>query len=63
MPRDHRREGRERERPHRSHRMESQRLERLKKDESSASRNIKKGIFGGTAIAGILELLQGLDGL
>ena len=34
-----------------------------KKDEGNASRNIKKGIFGGTAIAGILELLDGLDGL
>ena len=40
-----------------------QRQEQKKKDESNASRNIKKGIFGGTAIAGILELLQGLDGL
>ena len=37
--------------------------EARKKDEASASRNIKKGIFGGTAIAGIMELLQGLDGL
>lgn len=53
---------RHKDRPHRR-RTESQRQETRKKDETSASRNIKKGIFGGTAIAGIMELLQGLDGL
>lgn len=51
-----------RDRPPRN-RTESQRQDAKKKDESSSSRNIKKGIFGGTAIAGIMELLQGLDGL
>lgn len=34
-----------------------------RKEESKASRNVKKGILGGTAIAGVMEILQGLDGL
>ena len=34
-----------------------------KKDESNTSKNVKKGILGGTAIAGVMEILQGLDGL
>lgn len=46
----------------RSHRTES-RHDRNKDARSSASRNIKKGMYGGAAVAGILELLQGLDGL
>lgn len=33
------------------------------KDASSASKNLRRGLFGGAAVAGILEVLQGLDGL
>ena len=33
------------------------------KDASSASKNLRRGLFGGAAVAGILDLLQGLDGL
>ena len=33
------------------------------KDASSASKNLRRGLFGGAAVAGILDLLAGLDGL
>ena len=33
------------------------------KDASSASKNLRRGLFGGAAVAGILDLLQGLDSL
>ena len=33
------------------------------KDASSASKNLRRGLFGGAAVAGILDLLSGLDGL
>ena len=33
------------------------------KDATSASKNLRRGLFGGAAVAGILDLLQGLDGL
>ena len=45
------------------HRNGSGRSDRPRKEEQSASRNVKKGILGGTAIAGMMEILQGLDGL
>ena len=34
-----------------------------KKDASNTSKNVKKGLLGGGAIAGVMEILQGLDGL
>lgn len=33
------------------------------KDVSSASKNLRRGLFGGAAVGAILEVLQGLDGL
>lgn len=33
------------------------------KDATSASKNLRRGLFGGAAVAGILDLLAGLDGL
>ena len=33
------------------------------KDANSASKNLRRGLFGGAALAGMLDLLQGLDGL
>ena len=33
------------------------------KDAHSASKNLRRGLFGGAAVAGILDLLAGLDGL
>lgn len=33
------------------------------RDATSASRNLRRGLFGGAAVAGILDLLSGLDGL
>ena len=46
-------------RPHR-HRTEKQKAE---EDKHAANKNIKRGLFGGAAVAGILDLLQGLDGI
>lgn len=46
-------------RPHR-HRTDTQKAE---EDKHIASKNLKRGLFGGAAIAGILDLLQGLDGI
>ena len=53
-------------RHHRHHRHESTKLQRekekaLKAEESS--KNLKRGLFGGAALAGVLDLLQGLDGM
>ena len=40
-------------------RVENEKAERAKE----SSKNLKRGLFGGAAVAGILDLLQGLDGL
>jgi len=46
---------------HRSdHRHEKEKAE---KDRAVASKNLKRGLFAGAGLAGILDLLQGLDGL
>lgn len=45
-----------------SHR-EKEKRRSAEKDASSASKNLRRGLFGGAAVAGILDLLQGLDGL
>ncbi|KAK4694069.1 hypothetical protein P7C71_g3446, partial [Lecanoromycetidae sp. Uapishka_2] len=37
--------------------------EKAEKDRAIASKNLKRGLFAGAGIAGILDLLQGLDGL
>ena len=36
--------------------------EKAQKAEES-SKNLKRGLFGGAALAGVLDLLQGLDGI
>ena len=33
------------------------------KDAASASRNLRRGLFGGAAVAGILDMLSALDGI
>ena len=48
---------------HRRHNTESRQNAAREKDKESASRNLKKGLFGGAAVAGILDILQGLDSL
>ena len=45
-----------------SHR-EKEKRRSAEKDASSASKNLRRGLFGGAAVAGILDLLSGLDGL
>lgn len=53
-------------RQHRPHRVESRQSaqkDSAQKDKESASKNLKRGLFGGAAVAGILDLLQGLDGI
>ena len=45
---------------HHRHRSERQKVE---DDKHSASKNLKRGLFGGAALAGIVDLLQGLDGI
>ena len=47
----------------RRHRTESRQKTQRDKDKESSSSNIKKGLFGGAAVAGILDILQGLDSL
>ena len=47
---------------HQSHRDKEKRRS-AEKDASSASKNLRRGLFGGAALAGMLDLLQGLDGL
>ena len=42
---------------------EKRRSTEKEKDASSASKNLRRGLFGGAAVAGILDLLSGLDGL
>lgn len=37
--------------------------EKAEKDRAVASKNLKRGLFAGAGLAGILDLLQGLDGL
>ena len=37
--------------------------EKKERDNKAASRNLKRGLFAGAGLAGILDLLQGLDGL
>ena len=53
--RHHRHTEKEKERE----RVENERAERAKE----SSKNLKRGLFGGAAVAGILDLLQGLGGL
>lgn len=45
-----------------SHR-EKEKRRSAEKDASNASKNLRRGLFGGAAVAGILDLLSGLDGL
>lgn len=45
-----------------SHR-EKEKRRSAEKDANSASKNLRRGLFGGAALAGFLDLLQGLDGL
>ena len=52
-------------RHHRHHRHEdkiAREREKAQKAEES-SKNLKRGLFGGAALAGVLDLLQGLDGI
>ena len=50
------------QRPPRQHRHRSD-LQKAEADNRAASKNIKRGLFGGAAIASIVEILQGLDGI
>ena len=50
------------QRPPRQHRHRSH-GQRAEEDRHNARQNIKKGIFGGAALASIVDLLQGLDGI
>lgn len=51
-------------RPHRHHRHSHRtELQKAEEDKHIASKNLKRGLFGGAAIAGMLDLLQGLDGI
>lgn len=49
-------------RPHRHHRHRTE-TQKAEEDKHTASKNLKRGLFGGAALAGILDLLQGLDGI
>ena len=42
---------------------EKEKRRSAEKDAVSASKNLRRGLFGGAAVAGILDLLSGLDGL
>lgn len=52
-----------RQQSHREREKEKEKRRSAEKDASSASKNLRRGLFGGAAVAGILDLLQGLDGL
>lgn len=52
-----------RQQSHREREREKEKRRSAEKDASSASKNLRRGLFGGAAVAGILDLLQGLDGL
>jgi len=49
-------------RPHRHHRHRTE-TQKAEEDKHTASKNLKRGLFGGAALAGMLDLLQGLDGI
>ncbi|KAL6714763.1 hypothetical protein ACLMJK_008188 [Lecanora helva] len=51
-----------RPRPPRQHRHRSE-LQKAEDDKHAAHKNMKRGLFGGAALAGIMDLLQGLDGI
>ena len=51
-----------RPRPSRQHRHRSE-TQKAEDDKHAANKNIKRGLFGGAALAGIVDLLQGLDGI
>lgn len=51
----------QRPRPHR-HRHQSE-THKAEDDKRAANKNLKRGLLGGAAVAGILDLLQGLDGI
>ena len=51
-----------RPRPPRSHRHRTER-QKAEEDKHVANKNVKRGLLGGAAIAGIMDLLQGLDGI
>ena len=48
-------------RPRRHHRHRTE--YKAEEDKHVASKNLKRGLFGGAALAGMLDLLQGLDGI
>lgn len=49
---------------HHSHRTDHKHeKEKAEKDRAVASKNLKRGLFAGAGLAGILDILQGLDGL
>lgn len=49
--------------PPRQHHRDRDARRNAEKDAQSASRNLRRGLFGGAAVAGILDMLSGLDGL
>ena len=51
-----------RSRSSRQHRHRTER-QRAEEDKHIANKNMKRGLLGGAAIAGIMDLLQGLDGI
>lgn len=50
------------QRPHR-HRKHRSEMQKAEEDKHAATKNMKRGLFGGAALAGMLDLLQGLDGI
>ena len=52
-----------RHRHHRHNDREKERVEVKAERAKESSKNLKRGLFGGAAVAGIMDLLQGLDGL
>ena len=48
---------------HRHHHPSKTSEQKAEEDKHAATKNLKRGLFGGAAIAGILDLLQGLDGI
>jgi len=51
-----------RPRPPRQHRHRSDRR-KAEEDKHVASKNLKRGLFGGAALAGLVDIIQGLDGI
>ena len=48
---------------HRHHHPQKTEQQKAEEDKHAANKNLKRGLFGGAAIAGILDMLQGLDGI